>query len=189
MAIWPATSAREVRAIGRTRLGRWLGYGDEKSGRREEYKKSFGCDKTAEACPVHSKLKAPADRAPRPLHRLDPNGKSRCFAALRMTCWGSRRRKAAPFLIEIEIYDPTRSESTDRYARDETRWVTRKQLCRELKAKNRVSRPFTHRERRPHSYADGHPSIGKFWRPILASFGQEVEQIPDRRKEVYASVV
>jgi hypothetical protein len=36
---------------------------------------------------------------------------------------------------------------------------------------------------------DGHHSIGKFWRPILASFGQEVEQIPDRCKEVYASVV
>ena len=36
---------------------------------------------------------------------------------------------------------------------------------------------------------DGHQSIGEFWRPILASFGQEVEQIPDRCKEVYASVV
>lgn len=36
---------------------------------------------------------------------------------------------------------------------------------------------------------DGFPSIEKFRRPILASFGQKVEEIPDRREEVYASVV
>jgi hypothetical protein len=35
----------------------------------------------------------------------------------------------------------------------------------------------------------GYQSIGKFRRPILASFGQEVEEIPDRCIEVYASVV
>ena len=43
--------------------------------------------------------------------------------------------------------------------------------------------------RRVFCYIDGHPSVGKFWRPVLASFGQEVEQIPDGCKEVYASVV
>ena len=36
---------------------------------------------------------------------------------------------------------------------------------------------------------DGYQSAGKLRRPILASFGQEVEEIPDRRIEVYASVV
>jgi hypothetical protein len=32
-------------------------------------------------------------------------------------------------------------------------------------------------------------SIEELRRPILAPFGQEVEEIPDRREEVYASVV
>ena len=36
---------------------------------------------------------------------------------------------------------------------------------------------------------DGYQSIEKFRRPILASFRQKVEQIPDRGKEVYAPVV
>ena len=36
---------------------------------------------------------------------------------------------------------------------------------------------------------DGYQSIEKFWRPILAAFGQEVEQIPNRGKEIYAPVI
>ena len=36
---------------------------------------------------------------------------------------------------------------------------------------------------------DRYQRIGKFRRPILASFGQEVEEIPDRRIEVDSPVV
>ena len=39
------------------------------------------------------------------------------------------------------------------------------------------------------TYRDGHPSVEKFWRPILAAFGQEVEHIPNRGKEIYAPAV
>jgi len=36
---------------------------------------------------------------------------------------------------------------------------------------------------------DGYPSIEEFWRPILAAFGQEVEQIPNWCKEIYPPVI